>query len=887
MRTIAIANSKGGCGKTTTAVNLAAALAKKGMSVLIIDLDPQAHATLGLGHDPETLNRTVYHCLVDKRISISRVAIGTCIEGLKLAPSNILLTNAEFELAAAPSKGFVLADQLEQVKHEYEICVIDCPPSLGLLTLNALVASTDVIAPVQLHYYALESLKHSLETVELIRERFSDCRIQTLGLLLSFVESATSPAQEIEQQIKQYFGDFVFQTVIHRSIDLAEAPNAGQSILTYAPESAGAADYRALAEELCDPESQKKHRLTEEGPTLPLSDTARSKKSRPAAALASLAKIPHQVFHLRTMRRKVGLFLGLAILVSIMVSMIAATMVNHPPVADHLSVTTQEGTPLSITLMAADSDGNELTYSVVEGPSHGRLSDVPPRLTYVPASNYNGPDSFAYIVNDGTVDSNPATVSITVESVNGAPIANSQSAATKIDNPIYGAQDSGPATVSTNVAANRPPRAEPQSVTTAEDTSVPITLTGNDSDGHLMTYAVIADPTNGSLSGAGPDLKYTPNPNFNGSDSFTYIVNDGRLDSDPATVSITVTSVNDPPVAERHDATTQQGKPVTIDVLRKSSDSDNDSLTVAAVTQGTNGSVAINEDNTLTYTPDANFYGTDAFTYTISDGKNGTDTAMVNVTVITANNHPVITSGPPGKAASGVLYTYKVEATDQDVGDCLTYSLITKPTGMSINPTTGLIQWTPNDAQLGTHEVVVKVVDSYTPPASTTQSLTVTVRPVQPQTTTLTITDGYDEKNHRMLSAEDKTCVVQSRDGNCWETDSGLYTSYDFSDVSIPADSMIASVSIYVQHFEEEQFPSGKLQWSIGTGWPSTPVVWVSIDAPVREGKQNKAIEGWNVTSFVNTVEKVNSLQLRVKNNDVIGKRKTLVDYICAEVTWH
>ncbi len=157
---------------------------------------------------------------------------------------------------------------------------------------------------------------------------------------------------------------------------------------------------------------------------------------------------------------------------------------------------------------------------------------------------------------------------------------------------------------------------------------------------------------------------------------------------------------------------------------------------------------------------------------------------------------------------------------------------------------------------------------------------------MQPQTITLTITDGYDEKNKRMLSAEDKTSVVQSRDDNCCETDAGLYTSYHFSDVSIPADSVITSVSIYVQHFEEEQFPSGKLQWSIGTGWPSNPVVWESIDAPVREGKQNKAVEGWNVTSLVNTVEKVNSLQLRVKNNDAIGKRKTRVDYIYAEVAW-
>ncbi len=336
MRTIAIANSKGGCGKTTTAVNLAAALAQKGRNVLIVDLDPQAHATLGLGHDPETLKKTVYHCLVDKRISISAVVVGTPIEGLKLAPSNILLANAESELPATAGKGFVLAEQLERVKDEYEICVINCPPSLGRLTLNALVTSTDVIAPVQLHYYGLESLKQLLETVEVIRERFSDCRIQALGLLLTFVESTTSLSREMEQQIRQYFGDFVFQTVIHRSTDLAEAPSAGQSILPRVPESTWAANYRALAEELCDPESQKKHRLTEEAPLSPLSDSARPKRSKATAAIASLAKIPHRVFHLRTMTRKIRLSLGLAILAAIMVSMIAPND-GQPPACSRRS----------------------------------------------------------------------------------------------------------------------------------------------------------------------------------------------------------------------------------------------------------------------------------------------------------------------------------------------------------------------------------------------------------------------------------------------------------------------------------------------------------------------------------------------------------------------
>jgi VCBS repeat-containing protein len=454
-------------------------------------------------------------------------------------------------------------------------------------------------------------------------------------------------------------------------------------------------------------------------------------------------------------------------------------------------------------------------------------------------------------VNDGTVDSKPATISITVEAVNDAPSA------------------------------------EAQSVTTAEDTPVLITLIGNDRDADPLTYAVVTGPAHGTLSGVAPDLKYTPSADFAGSDGFIFAVNDGSLDSEPATVSITVTPVNDSPVAKDQDVTTLEDEPVTVDVLRASFDANNDSLTVAAVTQGAHGSVSINEDGTLTYTPNADFYGTDAFTYTISDGKGGTNTATVNVTVTAVNDPPKITSTPPGRAAPGVLYTYEVEAADPDAEDSLTYCLSTKPAGMSIDPACGLIQWTPNDEQMGTHEVVIEVVNGHKPPASDTQSFTITVQPIQPRTTTLTVVDGYDEKNQRTLSTENETWVVQARDGDCWETEFGFYTSYDFSDMSIPADSIIVSVSIYVQHFEQEEFPPGKLQWSVGRGWPSNPVVWVSIDAPVRDGEQNKAVNAWNVTSFVNTVERVNSLQLRVSSNDAVGKRKTLVDYVYAEVTWH
>lgn len=257
MRTIAIANQKGGCGKTTTSVNLAAAFAQHGERTLIVDLDPQGHSTLGFGYNPETLDKTIYHALTNVQIPLPRVIIDTNVERLSLAPSNILLSGAELELANVVGREFVLSEQFRIVSDEYDVCIMDCPPSLGLLTLNALIASTDVIVPVQVNYYAMEGLRQLLETADIIKMNFQPCYVKILGLLLTFVEDRTLLSRQIQHQMREYFGDLVFDTVIHRTVRLAEAPSSGESVLTYAPHSKGAAEYTALVEEITGREGVK------------------------------------------------------------------------------------------------------------------------------------------------------------------------------------------------------------------------------------------------------------------------------------------------------------------------------------------------------------------------------------------------------------------------------------------------------------------------------------------------------------------------------------------------------------------------------------------------------------------------------------------------------
>jgi len=250
MKTIAIVNQKGGCGKTTTAVNLAAAFAEKSYRTLLIDLDPQGHSTIGLGYEPDEMSLTIYDALVNVQIGISNVTLGTKVEWLDLVPSNVLLSGAELDLTGIVGREFVMSEKLRMLRDKYDFCVIDCPPSLGLLTLNALLASTGVVVPVQVHYYAMEGLKQLFQTANIIAERFDPYHVKILGILLTLVENNTLLSRQIQQQMREFFGDLVFDAVINRSVRLAEAPSAGEPVLIYAPESKAAAEYRALAEEI-------------------------------------------------------------------------------------------------------------------------------------------------------------------------------------------------------------------------------------------------------------------------------------------------------------------------------------------------------------------------------------------------------------------------------------------------------------------------------------------------------------------------------------------------------------------------------------------------------------------------------------------------------------
>jgi len=353
---------------------------------------------------------------------------------------------------------------------------------------------------------------------------------------------------------------------------------------------------------------------------------------------------------------------------------ITVNSVNDAPVAVDDNYTTDEDTTLVIAAPGilgndSDADGDALIASPVSGLSNGSaVVGADGSISYTPDANFHGTDSFTYVANDGTADSNIATVTITVNSVNDAPVANDDSATTNEDTPV-----------NVDVLAN--------------DTDV--------DDDTLFVDSIAAQPANGSVViNADDTLTYTPDPDYNGADSFTYTASDGNGGFDTATVTVTVNAINDAPIAADDSIATNEDTPITYNVLANDTDIDGDTLAVASVIQGTNGTVSLNVDNTVTYAPNANYNGSDSFTYSVIDGQGGIDTATVNVTVIPVNDAPVANDDDfttvedtlLGVAAPGVL------ANDSDMdGDSLTASLVADVSNGTLTfHTDGSFDYLPN-----------------------------------------------------------------------------------------------------------------------------------------------------------------------------------------------
>lgn len=347
---------------------------------------------------------------------------------------------------------------------------------------------------------------------------------------------------------------------------------------------------------------------------------------------------------------------------------------NHPPQADPQSVSTEEDTSLAITLTASDPENDPLNYTITDQPTHGILIGDAPDVTYQPATNYNGMDSFTFITNDGISNSNSATVSIQV------------------------------------IPVNDPPAAHDGMVTTVEDTPEDITLVGDDVDGDVLTYTVMTDPLHGTLSGSPPDITYSPDQDYSGPDSFDFIVNDGLLDSDPGTITIMVSAENDPPVAINQSVSTDEDNSLAVTLT--GSDSEHDPLTFRINNAPGHGSLA-GTAPFVTYHPDANYYGTDSFTFIASDGSADSPPGTVSITIVAVNDVPSA-SDISDSTQENTADTWNPVVADVD-GDKLNCSIFAQPGGgasasVTIDCSSG--QYIPPPGYSGTDSFTYQVCDT-------------------------------------------------------------------------------------------------------------------------------------------------------------------------------
>ena len=251
-RIIAVANQKGGVGKTTTSINLAACLAEKGKKVLAVDMDPQGNLTSGLGVDKDSVEKSIYELIIGE-VDIKEVINKEVLENLDIIPTSIDLSAAEIELIGVDDKEYILRNAIDQVKDQYDFVIIDCPPSLSMLTINAMTTADSVIVPIQCEYYALEGLSQLIHTVELVKDRLNS-KLEIEGVVFTMYDARTNLSLQVVENVKDNLQQTIYKTIIPRNIRLAEAPSYGLPINKYDPKSTGAESYMRLADEVIERE---------------------------------------------------------------------------------------------------------------------------------------------------------------------------------------------------------------------------------------------------------------------------------------------------------------------------------------------------------------------------------------------------------------------------------------------------------------------------------------------------------------------------------------------------------------------------------------------------------------------------------------------------------